>query len=254
MGDLVSALQSQHRRRQSRLSLGSLPSLATGLLPDILRRYREQHPSSEVAVTDGTSEILYAGIETGHLDLAISSRLPTHSGVTFRPLLRERFLLVLRRDHPLAAREVVTWREALEYDFVAFLRGSGGQAAIDEALERAGLVLSPVMTLAQSSTVLGMVEAGVGVTALPVLGCPTQDHRVLTSRVLAEPAVYRDVGILRDMSRPATAGILAVEALTLEHVAGRSIAGIDPAFDAAGPLLMPQLPRISGGRKRHRKS
>ncbi|WP_426955657.1 LysR family transcriptional regulator [Muricoccus radiodurans] len=228
IGDVVTALKEQHRRRQSRLSVGSLPSLATGLLPDILRRYRERHPAAEVAVTDGTSEILYAGVEAGQIDLAISSRLPDHAGVAFQPLLRERFLLVLRRDHPLARRAEVTWRDALRHDFIAFLRGSGGQAAIEEALAGTDLVLNPVMTLAQSSTVLGMVEAGVGVTALPVLGCPPADHRVLTTRTLIEPAVDREVGFLLAVSRAPTAGVLALQALTMDYVARNLVPGIAP--------------------------
>lgn len=226
VGDLVRAVQDQHRQRQSRVSVGSLPSLATGLLPDILRRCRECHPGARVAVTDGTSELLYAGVEGGQLDLAISSRLPDHPGVSFRPLLRERFFLVLRRDHPLARRRVVGWRDALRHDFIAFLRGSGGQAAIEEALARAGLAMNPVMTLAQSNTVLGMVEAGVGITALPLMGCPAPDHRTLTSRTLSGPTVEREVGLLRDTSRQPTAAMLAIEALIAAHVAGLSVPGL----------------------------
>jgi DNA-binding transcriptional LysR family regulator len=133
---------------------------------------------SQLVVTDGTSDALYAGVESGALDMAIGSRLPGHPDVAFRPILRERFALVLRQEHPLAAQPRVTWREALSQDFIAFPPGSGGRTAMQDALERAGLALDPVMTFAQSTTVLGMVEAGVGVTAIPALGCPAGDHRV----------------------------------------------------------------------------
>ncbi|PZW37729.1 LysR family transcriptional regulator [Humitalea rosea] len=217
------------RERPSlRLSVGSLPSLARGFLAEILRHHRERYPATQLAVTDGTSEVLYAGIEAGQLDLAISSRLRGHAGVTFLPVLRERFKLVLRRDHVLAGSETVTWREALAHDFIAFPPGSGGHAAMHDALDRAGLVLRPVMTLAQSNTMMDMVEAGVGVTALPALGCPAPDHRLLTTRPLVAPVVDRDVGILRAAAATPSAAMLALQEIVMECVAGSALPGMTP--------------------------
>jgi DNA-binding transcriptional LysR family regulator len=234
--EALRAMQDRSRQRESRIAMGSLPSLATGLLPEILRRYRERYPLSRVAVTDGTSETLYAGVEGGQIDLAISGRLRDHPDVSFLPLFRERFALVLRRDHPLAQRDVVTWRDVLRYDFIAFLRGSGGQAAIEDALERAGLTLNPVMTLAQSNTVIGMVEAGVGVTAIPALGCPPEDHKTLTSRPLVEPATEREVGLLRRVSAAPSTSMLAMQSLTIEFLATLQLPGVVPEHALSGKL------------------
>ncbi|WP_431285125.1 LysR family transcriptional regulator [Humitalea sp. 24SJ18S-53] len=224
--DAVSAVQEQSRLRRTRIAVGSLPSIANGFLPEILRLYRERFPAAQVAVTDGTSDALYAGIASGQLDLAIGSRLRGHAGVTFLPLLHERFALVLRRDHPLSRRQSVPWNEALLHDFIAFPPGSGGDAAIHDALERAGLALHPVMTLAQSHTVMSMVEAGVGVTALPALGCPPADHKGLAVRPLTDPVVEREVGILRAAAAAPTDGILALQEIILECVARSTLPGI----------------------------
>ncbi|MFC7557454.1 LysR substrate-binding domain-containing protein [Pseudoroseomonas wenyumeiae] len=110
-------------------------------------------------------------------------------------------------------RSRVAWREALSQDFIAFPPGSGGRTAMQDALERAGLTLDPVMTFAQSTTVLGMVEAGIGVTAIPALGCPARDHKSLCSRDLVEPVVDRELGILRAAhTAPGTAMLALQEA------------------------------------------
>jgi DNA-binding transcriptional LysR family regulator len=230
----VSALRDHAQLRRSRISIGALPSFATGILPTVLRLYREQQPSSQLVVTDGTSDSLYAGVESGALDMAIGSRLPGHPDVAFRPILRERFALVLRQEHPLAAQPRVTWREALSQDFIAFPPGSGGRTAMQDALERAGLVLDPVMTFAQSTTVLGMVEAGVGVTAIPALGCPAGDHRSLCSRELVEPVVDRELGILRAAHAAPGTAMLALQELITGCVARCGIAGIVPVKGARG--------------------
>jgi len=224
--DAVSAVRRQSSAVRSRISIGTLPSIATVFLADILRIFRARHPAAQVAVTDGTSEVLYAGVESGEIDLAIASRLRQRDSVRFRPLLRERFALVLPRDHPLARQATVTWSEALRHDFIAFPLGSGGYEAIHDELERAGLTMNPVMTLAQSATVLRMVEAGVGVTALPVLGCPRPEHEGLTVRALTNPAVEREVGILQSSSAVPPASVRALEEIAIECVGQCRLPGI----------------------------
>ena len=225
--DAVSAVRRQSSALGARISVGTLPSIAAAFLADILRIFRERHPAAQVAVTDGTSEVLYAGVESGEIDLAIASRLRDHDAVGFRPLLHERFALVLPRDHPLARQASVTWSEALRHPFIAFPPGSGGYEAIHDALERAGLTLDPVMTLAQSVTMLKMVEQGVGVTALPVLGCPRPDHESLTVRPLTNPTIEREVGLLRSSASVPTASVRAIEEVTIECVGRCRLPGID---------------------------
>jgi DNA-binding transcriptional LysR family regulator len=211
--EAVELLRHHTQQACARIRLGTLPSVAAVFLPEILRVFREREPATRVAVTDGTSDVLYAGVESGQIDLAIGSPLRGHPDVSFSPILRERFALVLRRDHPLAESASVNWDEALRHDFIAFPPGSGGYSAIHDALERAGLSATPVMTLGQSNTVLTMVEAGVGITALPALGCPSPDHRILTVLPLANPVVDREVGLIL----PATVG-LTVPVLALKQV------------------------------------
>lgn len=217
--DAVSAVRRQGAARRPRISVGTLPSHATVFLADILRLFRQRYPAAEVTVTDGTSDVLYAGIEAGQIDLALASRLRDRDSVRFRPLFRERFALVMPRDHPLARRAAVGWDEAVSQDFIAFPTGSAGYEALHDGLERAGLVLRPVMSLAQSATVLKMVEAGVGVTALPMLGAPKHDHPSLTVRPLVNPVIEREVGIVQPAAAGSTAAIRAFEEITTACVA-----------------------------------
>lgn len=224
--DAVSAVRRQGSALRARISVGALPTFATEFLADMLRIFRARHPAAQVAVTDGTSEVLYGGVESGQIDLAIASRLRGRDAVRFRPLLRERFALVLPRDHPLARQATVTWSEALRHDFIAFPPGSGGYEAMHDGLERAGLTVDPIMTLAQSATGLKMVEAGVGVTALPALGCPRPDHPTLTVRTLASPEIDREVGLVQVATSVPTAGVRTLVEIAMDCVAACQVPGI----------------------------
>jgi DNA-binding transcriptional LysR family regulator len=51
---------------------------------------------------------------------------------------------------------------------------------------------------------LGLIEAGLGVAAVPSMAMPGRDHPILTSVPLVEPVVKRRVGIVRRRGRPLT--------------------------------------------------
>jgi len=217
----VEALKAQARQHQAGITIGTLPSLVAGLLAEIMHSYRARHPDSQVTVIDGTAEVLYAGIASGQIDMAVGSRLADRPDISFQPLFDEAFALVLRRDHGLARQERITWTQALHEDFIAYPMGSSGRATIENALQRAGLALKPVMTFAQSTSTLGMVEAGIGVAALPSAACPAPDHRTLTSRPLIDPIVTRQIGFLHLAARPPTTAMLAMQAVIRDVLGAR---------------------------------
>jgi len=67
---------------------------------------------------------------------------------------------------------------------------------------------------------LGMVEAGLGIAAVPAMSMPTAGHSALTAVPLTDPAVKRTVGLLRKNGR------------TLSHVAGELEALIIEQYQA----------------------
>ncbi len=211
---------------RGRISLGALPSLAPVFLPDILRGFRRQHSSTRVAVTDGTSEVLYEGVESGKIDLAIGSRLPGRAAIAFTSLRREPFVLVLPRTHRLARKTRVTWAEALAEDFLAFPPGSAGHAAMEEGLQQAGLPLRPLMTFAQSITALNMVLSGAGVAALPLLGYPAS-HPKLTMRPLVEPAIDREIGLVAAAARDYSPALAALREIATHCIVTADLPGME---------------------------
>ncbi len=48
---------------------------------------------------------------------------------------------------------------------------------------------------------LGMVEAGIGIAAVPAMSMPTSEHTLLTHLPLVAPEVKRTVGLIRRRGR-----------------------------------------------------
>ena len=129
------------------------------------------------------------------------------AAVEFRSLRKEEFRCLCLSDHPLAGRDHVTWRELSSYAFLGWAKGTANRYAIDTSLESAGIELSPAFEVSQLGTMLGMVDMGLGVAAVPSLACPTSPRHA--SPRLLEPEVAREIGIAVLAGNPLT---LAAEA------------------------------------------
>lgn len=63
---------------------------------------------------------------------------------------------------------------------------------------------------------IGLVEAGLGVAAVPTMAMPGPEHPLLTSVPLVEPGVLRKVGLLKRRGRVLTPAALELERLIVE--------------------------------------
>jgi DNA-binding transcriptional LysR family regulator len=95
----------------------------------------------------------------------------------------------------------VTWAQLAEHDYISVGRASGNRVLLDQAL--AGLARRPhaIYETLHVNTALGLVEAGLGVAAIPSMAMPARDHPLLVSVPLVDPVVTRVVGLIRRRGR-----------------------------------------------------
>jgi DNA-binding transcriptional LysR family regulator len=80
-------------------------------------------------------------------------------------------------------------------------RTSGNRVLLDQAL--AGVAGRPqaIYEAQHVTTTLGLVEAGLGVAAVPSMAMPGPDHPLLVSVPLFDPVVTRKMGLIRRRGR-----------------------------------------------------
>ena len=115
----------------------------------------------------------------------------------FQPLTEESFVAACRRDHPLARKKKVTWAELAAYDYIAVSKDSGNRLLLDQALANVAVQPRAIYETQHVTTMLGLVEAGLGVAAIPSLAMPNRDHPLLVSVPLVDPVVVRRIGLIR---------------------------------------------------------
>ncbi|MEV1294591.1 LysR family transcriptional regulator [Pseudonocardia sp. NPDC049635] len=214
------------------LTVAALPSLAAGLLPAALARYREDRPEVTVEVLDGLSREVLDRVRDGTADLGLTVSTEPVTGLRTTPLVRDLFHLVAPADDPFAGQASVAWRELHGRDFVAFDPSSSIRAHTDRVLAEQEVELGTVTRARNILAVGGLIAAGLGVSAVPALVLPLIPFSGLAHVPLREPELRREVCMIHDPRRPSSPAAAAL--LSLLDDLGRTGVGFGPGVERAG--------------------
>ncbi len=159
--DLVDWAAQVRRGEVGTLRVGMIDAAAIDHFPDVLRRYRDDHPEVELHLVVAPSGELLEQVRRGELDLAVGVR-PHEAGtdLTITPVLDEPlYVYGPANAHPGAARHWGPW--------VTFPDGSSTREVIIEALRDAGAPVEIVAESNQPDVLREMTRLGLGWTVLP---------------------------------------------------------------------------------------
>jgi DNA-binding transcriptional LysR family regulator len=184
-------------RVSGEVTIGAVPTATYYFLPRVIEDFNARYPRIRIRILDLSANDVLEAVKRGQAEFGINLLGAQEPDLDFEPLLRDPFLLVCRKDHPLASLEQVSWADMAPHRFITVGRLSGNRIILDAAL--ADLAVRPrwFYEVQHLSTSLGLVEAGLGVAAVPQLAVPTGQHAVLVVRPLVEPVVTRVMGIIR---------------------------------------------------------
>jgi DNA-binding transcriptional LysR family regulator len=184
-------------QRVGLVTVGCVPSAVYYFLPEVLKAFSRKYPRIRVRIIDeGANEVL-ASVVDGRADFGLNFIGSQTPGIEFSALYRETFVLAVRRDSPFAKRKSINWSEIGELPFISVARTSGNRLLLDVALAKSGIRVNSQYEVSHVSTLLGLVEAGLGVAAIPRLAMPTATHHpTLAAIELSKPSVDRTVGLI----------------------------------------------------------
>lgn len=188
--------------KRGEVTIGCLSSLVVRFLPGVISSFNREFPDIRIRVKDDNAAGIERKLLLGEIDFAINSRLAPNDDIAYQPLLEDPFRLVCLKEHPLAALEEVRWADIVPHSYIGYDKNTSNRRVIDRALLAAGVTLDAQMELSQLGTLVGMVETGFGVAALPSMACPVGSH--VASRRLVDQEIFRSVGILRVAGRSLT--------------------------------------------------
>lgn len=182
-------------RRRGHIKVGAPPMLAAALLPKAIRAFAQSSPGVAVTVVDRSLAALHELLISGEIDLAVGTFRHNEAGIMRIPLVPYVFALLCRADHPLAAIARPRWADLAGVPLIALRRGNGIREQIEQGYAAAGLDAEPAFELDQLTTIFAMVEAGFGITVLPLYALSAFPTQSLVARELIDPHVTRMIEV-----------------------------------------------------------
>jgi DNA-binding transcriptional LysR family regulator len=149
------------------LAIAALPAVTLGLLPAILRAYRDVHPSIGITISESFDDEQLAALTESRADVGFLRAAAAPPGVRLETLLTEPLLAGVPADHRLAHHDRIALSELAGEPFVFFPRHRS-VLAYDEFIAscRAAGFSPDIVQEASGVAALGLVAAGLGVTVV----------------------------------------------------------------------------------------
>lgn len=198
MNAAVADLTAHVERRKGRVRIAALPSLAAGWLPAVLAEFMATWPGIRVDLDDALSDACIARVRDGTADFALASSgedTDAASDLRSRKLCSDGFHLVCRADHPLATEPKLSARKLAPWPFVQMARHSSVRQSLDAALHP--MRLNTVFEVEHLATVMGLVEAGLGISVVPALTLFHFRRETVVTRPLPLAGLTRTVYVVQ---------------------------------------------------------
>jgi DNA-binding transcriptional LysR family regulator len=203
--------------RSGRLVVGCVGSATYSLLPALAKALRAELPDVDFAFRgEMLSPDQAAALREGSLDLGLLRPLADTTGLTLTDVRRERLLVAVTRDHRFATRRRLRVRDLGGEGLV--VHAGGGRSAmntmVQELFTTAGHEAHVVHEVAETSTLLTFVAAGLGlaivpeptaalavpsVVYVPLVGTPGIDLVAATRSGDENPVLARALTMLADL-------------------------------------------------------
>jgi DNA-binding transcriptional LysR family regulator len=215
-----------------RLDVGASNTLATYVLPPLLRRFRETHARIEIAINTGVSARIVEMVREGRVDIGL---VTTEAGTGDRQL--QTTLLadyetcaVLPPGHPLTVRHRVRAADLEGIPLILMETGTNLRTYVDRLLSSAGVAEQIAMELDNVEAIKRMIEADLGVSLLPRVSVQAEVSagRLSALPLTGVPRGHRRIALVHRRDKYLSASLQAFIALLVAETKA-SVAPIIPS-------------------------
>jgi LysR family transcriptional regulator of gallate degradation len=181
----------------TRIAVGNIPHSGTHLLSRAINEFLALYPAASVHVLDGPYEPLLDALRGGDLDLlfGVLRRPAWATDVRDEFLFSNPYVVVARRQHPLARARTVALRDLARYDWILPARGTPRREAFERLF--AGSSLSPTVSIETTSPAIykSILATTDRVALLSTLETQFAEPEGLTMLPFASPVLARVDGV-----------------------------------------------------------
>ena len=142
-------------------------SAVTQFLPADVAAFLAAHPGIRLELHEHDSEAVVLAVLDGRADIGIFADRTPPLGLQTTLYRRDRLVLVVPHDHPLAGREQIAFADATEFEFVSLSQGTSLAKRLALEAQTLGRRLRLRIHVRSFDAICQMVAAGLGVAVLP---------------------------------------------------------------------------------------
>lgn len=146
--------------------IGAFTSVAVHWLPGMIKEFSADYPNIEFGLSNGDYHDVEQWLSDGSVDLGFVA-MPTALDCRCIPLLNDRLLLVVPKNHRLAGRDICPLSELNGESFISLLENSDQD--MRKVLDRAGVQPNVRFITKDDYAIIAMVENGLGISIMPEL-------------------------------------------------------------------------------------
>ena len=197
----LDALDAKFRTALSGLAAGEL-TIAAGastiqyLLPPLVAAYRERHPSVRLQLANVTGKDGLALLRSDEIDFAVGSMLDVPHDLEYQPFRRYDPMLILPRDHPLAAKQDVRLEDLSPYGLILPPQRLTTYRMVDLVFQQRRVPYTVAIEVGGWEVIKQYVAMGLGISIVTGICLTDADDERLVARNMRAWFPQRSYGVV----------------------------------------------------------
>jgi DNA-binding transcriptional LysR family regulator len=202
--ELIEEGLNKMKQSPSYFELGSVPTVASYLLPSILQVFRKISPDPVVHVSTSSTSGIVDWVMNGKVDLGLVRGPFKHLGVEAKKLSSDPIIPIVHSSHPWAKKEHIQPEDFLNVTVIAFARKSSIWSSILEWFKQNRISPRVGMELDHVETTKQMVYEQFGMAFVPLMAVKNDLATGRLKEIKLDPPLnlYRDTLIIRHRRKP----------------------------------------------------
>ena len=207
VADIEGMVESSHELnalRRGKISVAAGTVQAALLLPLLINAFNKLHPEVTVALHDVAEKAVLDYVAHGAADLGIGTVPEDDTELMGTRLTIDEFLVVLHAEDALVRFPELRWTDLADRKLIGPQRGNPIRDRLENELMRHGIILPLDKTMQEVAlplTIIGMVEAGLGVAIMTSAVTRLATSMGLVVRTPTEPHIQREVSLIQKRTR-----------------------------------------------------
>lgn len=191
------------------LCIGSIESICTSFLPELLSEYHKQHPKVEINIITDSPEILLDKMGKNTVDIVYFVDKRMYDSKWVKVLEEpEDIIFVAQSGHPYTKKDDLTLRQVIREPFILTEKNASYRLILDQYLAAYGMEIRPFIESGSTDFIIRLLQTNQGLSFLPQFTVQNQiDAGVLAPiavsdfnmRIWRQIVYHKDKWVTREM-------------------------------------------------------